>query len=120
MKYLPLLLILVCSLVYGADRQNIQVDENWTPKDSRYFMCNFFSKTPKTVLTKAKNVEFERCNFYGCEVDETNILLKSNLIDTTPKDPNPTPEEVIVKKQARIDELERYIEDNNLPIPEKI
>ncbi len=96
------------------ERKNIIVDENWTPKDQKYLMCNLYAKTPKTVLTKVKGIEFERCNFYGCEFDNTNTLKQSNLIDTTL---NPLEK---TKEELRIEELESFIKDNNLIVPMEI
>ena len=109
MKILFILLFL-CSVCYAAERENIQVDENWIPTDTRYFMCNFYAKNPKTILTKVKGVEFEMCNLYGCEVDETNELKRSNVVDTTPRPPEKTPDE-------RIKQLEDFITFNGLSVP---
>ena len=105
---------LMCGVCFGAERQNFTVDKDWTPKDSKYFMCNFFSKTPKTVLFKVKNTEFEMCNFYGCEIDETNTLKRSNLIDTTPP-PVYTVEQLKIMKA----QLESDLATSNKEIPKE-
>ena len=113
MKFL-IPLLLVCSLSWGAERQNINVDENWTPKDSKYFMCNFFSDTPKTILSNVKDITFEMCNFYGCEPGGTYTLKRSNIVDTTPK--------VVLTLQqlkARKIELENQMVTDSKEIPKE-
>jgi len=95
------------------NRKNIQVDGNFTADKETFFMCNLYCATPKTSLPNVKNCTFERCNLYGCEVEETNTLKQSNVVDTTPKLPEQTPEE-------RIAQLEKFISDNSLIIPKKV
>jgi len=114
MRYLPLLLIFVTSLCFAdVERKNITVDENFKATGERYFMCNFFCKTPKTILSKVKNCRFEKCNLYDCEVDESNIIAQSNTYDRT-KPPKLSGDE------KRIKQLEDYIKANRLPVPTEV
>lgn len=115
MKYLPLILILVTSLCFAdIERKNIVVDKNYRADGIRFFMCNLYSKTPKTQLPKVKNCTFERCNLYGTEIDETNTLIRSNIVDTTPP-PVYTVEQLKTKKA----QLESEITASNKKIPKE-
>jgi len=96
-------------------KQNIIVDTNYTADGVTFFMCNFKAVSPKTVLTNVKNCTFTRCNLFGCEVDDSNTLVKSASIDTTVYPAEPTEEEL----KERVTQLETFITDNDLIVPTK-
>ena len=100
-------------------KKNIQVNKNYEANNIEFFMCNLFSKTPKIHLSKVKNCIFNRCNLYGCEIDETNTLIQSNIIDTTPMPPELTIEDQLQTSKNRVIQLEEYIKNNGLSIPVK-
>ena len=117
MKYFWIFLLIcgVCS-AETINRQNFTVDDKFTSDKNEYFMCNFNCKIPDTLLPLVKNCNFKKCNLFGCEVDGTNILVKSNLIDTSYVPPEPTEEEL----KARVKQLEDYIKANSLPVPKEM
>ena len=100
-------------------KENIVVDYKFTADGETFFMCNLKCATPKTTLSNVKNCTLEMCNLYGCEVDESNTLVRSNVVDTTPKEPEPTVEEQLETEKVRVLQLEKFITDNALSVPSK-
>ena len=116
-----LLMGLMAGVVYADEiRQNITVDGSYEANGTTFFMCNIRSEVPDTVLPFVRNCTFNRCNLYGVEVDGTNLLIKSNVIDTTYVPPEPSAEEQLEKKTARVAQLEKFIGDNSLPVPKEV
>ena len=117
-----LVILLLMSGIAYADivQQNIEVDENYKATGETFFMCNLKTAAPDTELPLVKDCIFERCNLYGAIVDVSNVLIQSNVIDTTAVPHEPPIEEQLAKKTARVEQLEKYIGDNSLPIPKEV
>jgi len=101
------------------EKQNIEVDENYIVSDKTFYMCNFKSSTPNTFMSKVKNCNFKKCNLFDCEVDESNTLSQSNIIDTSNANAEPTLEDKLLKEINRTKQLEKFITDNNLVVPKE-
>jgi len=112
--------LMICSVVYAQtiSRQNIKPKADYKANGEHFYMVNLVCDEINTSLPSVRNSTFERCNIWNCMLDESNIFIQSVYEPEYYKPiPRPKTDEEL---KARVLQLEKFIEDNSLPVPTEV